>query len=93
MVSASPARRAGLVTVPVGERTEADVVAQAIVATLSPREVLVDVDRKRSVMLLHAIDASDPDAIREEHDRFYCRYQRTCSRKPCTRTPRSSLAW
>jgi multisubunit Na+/H+ antiporter MnhE subunit len=27
-------------------------------------------------MLVHVLDASDPDAVRRHHDRFYERYQR-----------------
>jgi len=66
--------RPGIVAVPVGERTPRGVAVSALCATLSPGEVLVDVDEER--VLYHVINASDPDAIRERHERFYRRYQR-----------------
>jgi multisubunit Na+/H+ antiporter MnhE subunit len=44
--------------------------------TLSPGSVLVDIDWQRRDMLLHVIDASDPDAVRADLERFYDRYQR-----------------
>jgi multisubunit Na+/H+ antiporter MnhE subunit len=50
--------------------------ATALALTLSPGEVLVDIDRSRGVMLVHVIDAHDPDAVRARHDHFYRRYQR-----------------
>ncbi len=66
----------GLVAVPVGERTPTGVAVSALVTTLSPGTFLVDVDDERGVMLIHTIDAGDPDAVREAHQEFYRRYQR-----------------
>ena len=40
------------------------------------RGLLVEVDPARQAMLFHVIDASDPDAVRDQLDRFYQRYQR-----------------
>lgn len=71
-----PLERPGIVAVPVGERTEAGVVVSAFLATLAPGEYLVDVDWSERRMLLHVLDARDPDALRERFDRFYRRYQR-----------------
>lgn len=71
-----PLGRSGIVAIPVGERSETGVAVSALVATLSPGEVLVDVDRGRGVMLVHVIDAADPEEIRRRHDDFYRRYQR-----------------
>lgn len=71
-----PLRRPGIVRVPYGERSPGGVVAAAVFLTLSPGEVLVELDDEGGAMLIHAIDASDPDAVRERHDRFYRRYQR-----------------
>lgn len=71
-----PLEHPGMVAVPIGERTETGVVVTALALTLSPGEVLVDVDRDRGVMLIHTIDASDPDAVREDHARFYERQRR-----------------
>lgn len=61
----------GLVEVPIGERTELGLAVSALVTTLSPGTVLVDIDRERGVMVVHVIDASDPDRVREQHARFY----------------------
>lgn len=71
-----PLRRPGIVAVPIGERTPSGVVTFALVSTLSPGEVVVDVDAEREEILVHVIDASDPDAVRERHDRLYRRFQR-----------------
>ncbi|HVM17830.1 MAG TPA: Na+/H+ antiporter subunit E [Gaiellaceae bacterium] len=71
-----PLRAPGIVAIPLGERTRTGVAVGAFVATLSPGEFLVDVDEARRVMLLHVIDASDPDEVRRKHDRFYERFQR-----------------
>ena len=73
---ARPLGRSGIVAIPVGERSELGVAVSALVATLSPGEVLVDLDRERSVMLIHVIDAADPEEIRRRHEDFYRRYQR-----------------
>lgn len=67
--------RPGIVAVPIGERTPTGVAVSALCTTLSPGTFLVDVDRERDVMLIHSIDAADPDAVREDHQRFYRRYQ------------------
>lgn len=71
-----PLGRSGIVAIPVGERSEMGVAVSALVATLSPGEVLVDLDRGRGVMLIHVIDAADPEEIRRRHEDFYRRYQR-----------------
>ena len=66
----------GVVAVPIGERTPSGVTVSALVTTLSPGAFLVDVDEEKGVMLIHAIDAGDPDAVRQAHQEFYRRYQR-----------------
>jgi multisubunit Na+/H+ antiporter MnhE subunit len=67
--------RPGLVAVPVGERTPTGVAVSALITTLSPGTFLVDVDEERGVMLIHTINAGDPEAVREAHQEFYRRYQ------------------
>lgn len=71
-----PLEHPGTVTVPIGERTPTGITVSALCTTLSPGAFLVDVDRERGVMLIHVIDASDPEAVREQHQQFYRRYQR-----------------
>lgn len=65
----------GIVAVPIGDRTPTGVAVSALASTLSPGTFLVDVDWERAVMLIHSIDASDPEAVREDHQEFYRRYQ------------------
>lgn len=69
-----PLRKPGIVKVPVGERTPTGIAVSALVTTLSPGDFLVEANDE--FMLIHVIDASDPDAIREEQEHFYQRYQR-----------------
>ena len=68
--------RPGLVRIPIGERTAHGVAVSALATTLSPGSVLIDVDWERGDLLLHVIDASDPDQVRARLQRFYDRYQR-----------------
>ena len=68
--------RAGVIAVPIGDRSTAGIAASALTATLSPGEVLVDVDLDKGVMYLHVLDASDPDAVRASHQDIYERHQR-----------------
>ncbi|HSI81314.1 MAG TPA: Na+/H+ antiporter subunit E [Solirubrobacterales bacterium] len=69
-------RRPGIVRIPIGERTPNGVAVTALAITLSPGELLVDVDWDGRVMLIHVIDASDPDGIRARYEQIYERYQR-----------------
>ena len=71
-----PLRRPGIVAIPIGERTPLGVAITSLVTTLSPGTFLVDVDEADRTMLMHVLDASDPDAVREEYEAFYRRYQR-----------------
>ena len=70
-----PLRSPGIVAIPIGRRSERGLVVTAFVATLSPGEFLVDVDRARGVMLMHVLDASDPDGVRARFEHFYERWQ------------------
>jgi multisubunit Na+/H+ antiporter MnhE subunit len=71
-----PLDRPGIVAVPIGERTPTGIAVTALVMTLSPGEFLVEVDWERRAMLMHVIDASNPEKVRAAHERFYSRYQR-----------------
>lgn len=76
VVGLRPLSRPGIVAVPIGERTPTGVAATTLAITLSPGELLVDVDWGREVMLIHVLDASDPERVRGHYDGFYRRYQR-----------------
>ncbi len=71
-----PLHSPGIVAIPIGERTPNGVAATALAITLSPGELLVDIDERRGLMLIHVLDATDPDAIRTRYEHFYERYQR-----------------
>lgn len=66
----------GIVAVPIGDRSKFGVVVTGITCTLSPGSILLDVDWDRNLMLVHVIDASDPDKIRADMQEIYDRYQR-----------------
>lgn len=70
------AERPGIVTVSIAERSEVGVAASALAITLSPGELLIDVDSEHDVMLIHVLEARDPDQVRAHHADFYQRYQR-----------------
>ena len=72
----TPLEKPGIVAVPIGDRTPAGVAVSSLVATISPGEFLVDIDWDEGVMLVHTIDASDPEEVRRSHEHFYRRYQR-----------------
>ena len=66
----------GVVAVPLGERSPTGAAVSAFLAAFTPDTLLVGVDEEERVMLIHAIDAGDPDAVRESQQEFYRRYQR-----------------
>lgn len=66
----------GIVAVPVGDRSKFGVVVTGITTSLAPGSILLDVDWDRRLMLVHVIDASDPDKIRADMQALYDTYQR-----------------
>lgn len=71
-----PLTHPGIVAIPLEDRTEAGAVVSAFAATLAPGEYFVEFDWAERRMLMHVLDASDPDAVRERFATFYSRYQR-----------------
>jgi multicomponent K+:H+ antiporter subunit E/multicomponent Na+:H+ antiporter subunit E len=71
-----PQNRPGIIVVPLGERTEAGTAISALAMSLSPGSSLISIDWERRVMLVHLLDASDPDEARAALQQFYERYQR-----------------
>ena len=69
-----PLKKSGIVKVPVADRTPTGVAVTALVTTLSPGAFLIEANNE--FLLIHVIDASDPDAFREDREDFYQRYQR-----------------
>jgi multisubunit Na+/H+ antiporter MnhE subunit len=70
-----PLVRPGIVAVPIGGRTPTGVAVWAVVTGLPPGSFFVDVDRERGVVLIHVLDARDPQAYRNQQEDFYRRYQ------------------
>jgi multisubunit Na+/H+ antiporter MnhE subunit len=75
-IGVRPLRAPGVVDVPMGERTPLGVVVTALVTTISPGSVLLDLDWDRRIMRFHAIDVADPDAFRAALAEMYRRRQR-----------------
>lgn len=69
-------RRAGLVDVPLDERTEAGATLSGLIVTVAPGTLLVDIDWRSERMIVHTMDASDPDGVRASIQRMYHRYQK-----------------
>ena len=70
-----PLVKPGIVAVPVGDRTPTGVAVWAVVTGLPPGSFFADVDRERGVVLIHVLDARDPEAYRRQQEDFYRRYQ------------------
>ena len=68
--------RPGFVEIPRGDRSRHAVALWGVLTGEAPDEVPVDVDEERNVLIVHLVDASDPDAVRERHRRAYERAQR-----------------
>ena len=66
----------GFVEIPRGDRSRHAVALWGVLTGEAPDEVPVDVDEERDVLIVHLVDASDPDAVRERHRRAYERAQR-----------------
>ncbi len=68
--------RPGFVEIPRGGRTRHAVALWGVITGEAPDEVPVDIDEERDVLIVHLVDAGDPDAVRERHRRAYERAQR-----------------
>lgn len=71
-----PLDHPGIVAVPMGDRTGFGVTMSGFLVSVSPGTFLVDLDWDQRVMLIHSIDASDPESVRSAHQSFYRRFQR-----------------
>lgn len=68
--------RPGLVEIPWGERSRKNVALWGVLTGEAPDEVPIDVDEERGVLIVHLVDASDPDAVRARHRTAFERWQR-----------------
>ncbi|HEX6021211.1 MAG TPA: Na+/H+ antiporter subunit E [Solirubrobacter sp.] len=65
----------GFVEIPRGKRSRHGVALWGVLTGEAPDEIPVDIDRERGVLVVHLIDAGDPEAVRERHRRAYERWQ------------------
>jgi multisubunit Na+/H+ antiporter MnhE subunit len=63
----------GLVEIPRDGRSGVEVAVWGVLTGESPDEYPVDVEQERGVMIVHVLDASDPDAVRARHRRAHDR--------------------
>ena len=66
-----PLVQPGIVKIPIGSHTPTGVGPVGFFVTMSPGTFLVDVDWEEGVMLVHAIDATDPDGVRRDAEKYY----------------------
>ncbi|MFN8591593.1 MAG: Na+/H+ antiporter subunit E [Thermomicrobiales bacterium] len=76
VLSRDPSRNSGFIDLPIGERSASGLAVNTLLNTLSPGTVLVDVDRDAETWTIHAIDVTDPEAVRDDIASFYQKYQR-----------------
>jgi multisubunit Na+/H+ antiporter MnhE subunit len=66
----------GIVEVPQGDRSPINVALWGVLTGEAPDEVPVEADVARGVLLVHLVDADDPDAVRARHARSGERQQK-----------------
>lgn len=66
----------GLVEIPREGRSPAAVALWGVLTGEAPDEVVVDVDEERGTLLVHLLEAGDPDGVRERHSRERPRQRR-----------------
>ena len=72
--------RPGIVAVPIRFQGSVDRLLLTNHLTLTPGQLVVDYDPDRGLLYLHAIDASDPEALRREVERLHSRARRRMGR-------------
>jgi len=66
-----PLEHPGIVRVPLGNHSPHSVGVVGLLVTVSPGSFLVDVDWDDRVMLVHYMDASNPDKCRADVEKYY----------------------
>jgi multisubunit Na+/H+ antiporter MnhE subunit len=77
-----PLAKPGIVKVPITVKSQYGVGPVGYFITLSPGSFLVDLDWEERMMLIHVIDASDPDQIRRDAEKYYRLWQFADDRSP-----------
>lgn len=67
----APLNAPGIVKVPLGAHSAYGVGPVGFFITLSPGSFLIDIDWDERVMLIHVLDASDPERIRYDAEKYY----------------------
>ncbi len=67
---------AGIIRVPIGERTTNGVAVSAWAITLSPGSAYIETDDETNEMLVHVLEVDHAEEIRQTYQAFYDRYQR-----------------
>ncbi len=65
----------GFVEIPREDRTRGEVALWGVLTGEAPDEIPVDVDDERDVLIVHLIDAGDPDAVRARHAEAHARFR------------------
>lgn len=71
-----PLAKRHFIEIPFDDDTETGAALNALLTTLSPGSVLIDIDWDRRVALYHLLDDDEPDEIRRKYRELYERYQR-----------------
>jgi multisubunit Na+/H+ antiporter MnhE subunit len=66
----------GFVEIPRDDRSDSAVALWGLLTGEAPDEYPVTTDEEREVLLVHVLDARDPDGVRERHARTRARWQR-----------------
>lgn len=77
-----PLAKPGIVKVPITVGSQYGVGPVGYFITLSPGSFLVDLDWDERMMLIHVIDASDPDQVRRDAEKYYRLWQFADDRAP-----------
>jgi multisubunit Na+/H+ antiporter MnhE subunit len=67
----------GVVEVPLGDRTPAELAMWGVLTGESPDEIVIDVDEARGVAVVHLVDAGDPDGVRARHAHTHASWRGT----------------
>lgn len=76
VVGIHPLEHPGIVRIPIGERSPVSSGMAGFVITVTPGTFLLDVDEETNEMLIHAIDASDPEAVRDHYHWLFEHFER-----------------
>jgi multisubunit Na+/H+ antiporter MnhE subunit len=71
VIGLRPLEHPGIVRVPLGNHTQNSIGMVGLLVTISPGSFLVDVNRDENVMLVHYIDASNPEQCRADLEKYY----------------------